>query len=74
MILPLRGEGVYRFTLECLSVSLSVTNFCRIFPSNYKSQRLEILTHSLFMYNIWWDSHLYKSDVNFLSNDDFANF
>lgn len=54
-----KESGEYCLTLVCLSfflfVRLSVTNICRIFLSNYKSQVLKILTLSLFGYTICWD-------------------
>jgi hypothetical protein len=43
-----KEREVYCFTLVCLSVCLSITNFCHSFLSNYSSQLLEILTHSTF--------------------------
>jgi hypothetical protein len=64
ILFPRRGEAeIYCFTPVCLSICLSVRNFRRSFLSNYSSQMLGILAHSLFWYVIRWDSFSYESDV-----------
>jgi hypothetical protein len=52
--------------MVCLSVCLSVTNFCHSFISNYSLQMLEILAHSFYWYAIWWGLFLYESNVSVL--------
>lgn len=67
--ITLTGNPVSFFILFTL-VYLSVTKSVSVFSATINCRWLEILTHSLFMYAIWWGSFLQQSDDNFLLNDD----
>lgn len=70
-------EGVlfYPCVSVCLSVCLSILNkFIKRFLNNFWSQMLDISSHSLFMYAMWWASFLDQSDINILVNDSYVYF
>lgn len=50
------------------------TTFCQSFLSNHESQKLEILSRSLFRYALKSDLIFNKFDINLLLIDDFSEF